>query len=135
MSHRRFTIPGRCQPKQRPRGSGKKHYTPTQTKRYEKVVASAWRAAGLEPVSDLDSLDTPIRATVDVYEDHVDVELEALDGPRSTVRGDCDNLAKGVLDALNEIAYRDDVQITELVVRRHPTAAHVRKAARKRGVS
>ena len=35
---------------------------------------------------------------------------------RYTKKIDCDNLAKIVLDALNNIAYKDDAQVCELVV-------------------
>lgn len=40
-----------------------------------------------------------------------------------TIKPDCDNLAKAVLDALNGIAYDDDKQIIELVVRKFPRVA------------
>lgn len=33
-------------------------------------------------------------------------------------RPDCDNLAKGVLDALNGLAYDDDSQVSQLIVRK-----------------
>ena len=106
-----LTIPGRVQPKQQPRsfekrGGGIGHYTEDETKIYEQLVAPECRASGLGPVTDLPSLDTPIRATLHVHHDHAVLELEPLDGPRSKVDGDNDNLAKSVLDALNKLAYR-----------------------------
>ena len=35
-----------------------------------------------------------------------------------TKKPDCDNIAKIVLDALNQIAYKDDSQVIELSVRK-----------------
>ena len=61
------------------------------------------------------------------------LELEPLDGPRSKVDGDNDNLAKSVLDALNKLAYRDDRQVVELHVVRHLSEAQLApKVSRRR---
>ena len=54
------------------------------------------------------------------------LELEPLDGPRSTVAGDNDNLAKAIQAALNEHAYKVHRQITGLHVCRHPKASQLR---------
>lgn len=35
-----------------------------------------------------------------------------------TVKPDCDNLAKAILDALNEVAWHDDAQIAELCIQK-----------------
>ncbi len=74
--------------------------------------------------------------TINIYEDHAVLELEVLDGPRSTVAGDNDNSAKAVQDALNTKtdkngfatpgAFKDDRQITELHAVRHPKASKLR---------
>lgn len=34
------------------------------------------------------------------------------------MKPDCDNVAKAILDALNGIAYKDDSQVTELIVKK-----------------
>lgn len=39
-----------------------------------------------------------------------------------TGKGDVDNLAGGVMDALNGIAWHDDEQVIDLVVRKRPKA-------------
>ena len=38
---------------------------------------------------------------------------------RPTVKPDCDNLAKSILDSLNGLAYHDDKQVVELVVKKY----------------
>lgn len=47
-------------------------------------------------------------------------------------RGDCENFAKNILDAMNGIVYIDDVQITELKVY---LTRHEKKDADKFGVT
>ena len=37
---------------------------------------------------------------------------------RPTIKPDCDNLAKSILDSLNGLAYQDDRQIIELSVKK-----------------
>ena len=46
------------------------------------------------------------------------VYITPLDEPDSTIRGDADNICKGILDALNTIAYDDDKQVQKLSVRK-----------------
>ena len=118
-----FTIPGRVQPKQRPRHTrGGRTYTPAETSTYEQHVRAAYRQA-VGPFLGDDKAGVPLRADIEIFEDLAVVTLTELDGPRSTVAGDCDNLAKGILDALNKVAYHDDRAVTELLVVRHLKSA------------
>jgi len=95
----RFEIPGRPMPKQRPRvGRYGNIYTPPQTKEYENLVGWVAKSAGCRPV------EGPVSVALSVY-----------------VKGrlDADNIAKSILDGLNGVAYEDDDQVVELVVRKH----------------
>lgn len=98
----KFTIPGRPVPKGRPRLGchGRKVfiYTPPATREYEKLVGWVAKCMGCRPVGG------PIVATIDVYY-------------RSKL--DVDNVAKSILDGLNGVAYEDDDQVVELLVRKH----------------
>lgn len=38
---------------------------------------------------------------------------------RPTVKPDCDNLAKSILDSLNGLAYQDDKQVVELSIKKY----------------
>ena len=95
-------IPGRPVPKTRPRlgvrGRTAYVYTPPQTKEYEKLVGWVAKAAGCRPVK------MPVAVVLDVY---IKRKLDA------------DNIAKSILDGLNGIAYEDDDQVVELLVRKH----------------
>ncbi|NLL20008.1 MAG: RusA family crossover junction endodeoxyribonuclease [Clostridia bacterium] len=102
----RIIIPGRPVPKGRPRLGmrGKKAfvYTPTATKEYEKLVGWVAKCSGCKPI------DGAVAVTLTVY-----------------TRGkmDVDNMAKSILDGLNGVAYEDDDQVVELLVKKHKVKA------------
>ena len=97
-----FVVPGRPVPKARPRLGvrGRKAfiYTPPATREYEKLVGWVARCAGCKPI------DGAVAVTLTVY-----------------TRGkmDVDNMAKSILDGLNGVAYKDDDQVVELLVKKH----------------
>ena len=103
----KLTIPGRPVPKGRPRlgvhGRKAYVYTPPKTKEYENLVGWVARCAGCKP------LDGPLV-----------VKLHLFIRGRS---GDVDNYCKSILDGLNGIAYEDDDQVVELLVRKHRVKA------------
>ena len=82
-------------PKQRPRFSQGRAFTPAATRNFEEMLA--WRFRQVAK--------TPLRGAVRAV-----VRFET----RS--RADVDNLAKAVLDAGNRILYTDDSQIATLTV-------------------
>ena len=98
----KLTIPGRPVPKARPRlgvhGRKAYVYTPPQTKEYEKLVGWVAKSAGCRPV------EGPVSVALSVY-----------------VKGrlDADNIAKSILDGLTGVAYEDDDQVVELLVKKH----------------
>lgn len=98
----KITIPGKPVPKERPRlgTRGRKAfiYTPPATKEYEKAVGWEAKAQGCQP------MDGPVKVSLEVF-----------------VRGrmDVDNVAKSILDGLNGVAYEDDDQVVELLVKKH----------------
>jgi crossover junction endodeoxyribonuclease RusA len=96
-------VPGRPVPKGRPRHTKRGHtYTPAQTAQAESVIRTLARAQGW----------TPLTGRLSV----------ALVFRTDTRRGDVDNLAKLVLDALNGVAWVDDRQIDDLDVSRSYSA-------------
>lgn len=98
----RITIPGRPIPKGRPRlgirGRKAYVYTPPKTAEYEKLVGWVAKSLGCKPVDGL------VSVSLHVY-----------------CRGkmDVDNVAKSILDGLNGVAYEDDGQVVELLVKKH----------------
>jgi crossover junction endodeoxyribonuclease RusA len=96
MSEYRLVIPQRAVPKGRPRVTTNGTYTPERTKAWEAKVG--WEFVELHGKP--------------LIEGEV---LMALTFSGARAAQDVDNLAKGVLDALNGIAYADDRQVTRLV--------------------
>lgn len=97
-----FEVPGKPQPKQRPRRNSKTGvwYTPSATRKYESLVAQCALAAGVRPFRG------PVEMEVEIY------------WPDKR-RRDLDNTIKSISDALNGIAYQDDSQISRLVTTKH----------------
>ena len=115
-----FVIKGKVQAKQRPRFNrySGKTYTPNETIAYENWVKTCY----LEKYKDKELMEKPLRVTIKAYfeipkstskkrkQQMMDNEILPM------VKPDTDNIAKGVLDSLNGIAYKDDKQVVELIV-------------------
>lgn len=113
-----FTISGKPYGKGRPRFTRNGHvYTPQKTAEYEELVRLFYRQTAHGT-----TLNAPIEATIFAQfappkSDSKAVRAQKLSGEiLPTIKPDCDNIAKTILDALNGIAYKDDSQITELHV-------------------
>lgn len=99
----RFTIPGKPEPKGRPRrGKGGHFYTPQSTSDYEARVRSIARAI-IPPDSGWPTLD------------HVEVVFDIY--CESDAGGDIDNIEKAIMDGLNKTLYHDDKQVKSKVTR------------------
>ena len=117
-----FTVNGPAVPKQRPRMGGRRAYTPKKTKDYECKVRAAFSDAyhGGIPVY---AENTPVRAVIEVIQGvpqswskkKREAALQNHVAPTSR-NGDLDNIAKSILDALNECVYHDDAQVTTLLI-------------------
>ena len=117
-----FTVNGPAVPKQRPRMGGRRAYTPKKTKDYECKVRQAFSDAyhGDIPVY---AENTPVRAVIEVIQvvpqswskKKREAALVGKLAPTSR-NGDLDNIAKSILDALNECVYHDDAQVTTLLI-------------------
>lgn len=116
-----FTIPGEPGAKGRPRFTRYGHaYTDKKTVEFENLV----RVAFTQHVPGHQPYEGPCRVHIDAYfsiPKSASKKRKALmmcGLIRPTKRPDCDNIAKAVLDALNSVAYNDDKQIVEMVVRK-----------------
>lgn len=117
-----FKVDGAAVPKQRPRISGRRAYTPKRTKDYEGRVLQEFRSSysGFYPAF---GKDTPVHISITVRQEipkswSKKKRLQAESGeivPLSR-NGDIDNIAKSIMDALNGFAYEDDCQVTTLVI-------------------
>ena len=121
---REFKIPGKAQAKQRPRmGRSGVVYTPKETLIYENYVKMCYsdyaNQFGWLPY------ENQVRAEIEVLvavpkSDSKTKKKAKIEGMiRPAVKPDCDNLAKSILDSLNGLAYQDDKQVVELVVKKY----------------
>ena len=112
MTHKQiFNIKPRS--KQRPRSTRFGHtYTPKETREYEKSIAEAYTGKLFA--------EGPLRITLAFNAGWTKITIEELKPKRvpSKLRGDIDNYAKAILDALNGVAYTDDKQIVSLELRK-----------------
>ena len=95
--------------------------TPDKTVLYENFIATRYmEAAGDQRFSDGAYIKARIQAFYEIPKSSSKVKKTAmLSGELlPTKKPDIDNIVKAVLDALNEVAYRDDTQVVELQVRK-----------------
>jgi Holliday junction resolvase RusA-like endonuclease len=99
--------------KQRPRNAGGHTYTPPATKAAEKIIKDNFELC----LPDHDPFDGPIRVSIAMSNDNVGLRIvETEPHTQKKLRGDIDNYAKTILDALNGVAWVDDKQIERLWV-------------------
>lgn len=104
MKTQRLVIPGEAIPKERPRSAVAKNgkrvtYTPEKTKRFSKSVELWALTQKIRP------MEGPLRVTIWFW----------FKRSRGWKVYDIDNLAKGILDPLNGLAWQDDRQIVDLL--------------------
>lgn len=109
---------GKVQGKPRPRfsmASGyPKAYTPKSAHQYEKWIATEYkRQGGKFYTGELEVIISTFRAMPQSR------PKKLLQEP-DVYKFDADNIAKSVLDALNGVAWKDDTQVTDLHIIKHP---------------
>lgn len=119
-----FEVPGPIKGKARARTTRTGiTYTPKETVQYENLVKVCFREA--QEISGVTFEDEPVAAVLDVYYEipksttKKNCALMLLNKLLPTKKPDVDNIAKIVLDSLNGIAYRDDVQVVQLQVNKY----------------
>lgn len=108
--HQFFNIRPRA--KQRPRMTRYgRAYTPKLTLAHEAEIAALYKGPCFEG-----DLAMKIRFLYDSIEILIEpvIPNPEVEQPKKRLRGDIDNYAKSVLDALNGVAYKDDKQIVRL---------------------
>ena len=117
-----FTVEGTAVPKQRPRISRGRAYTPKRTKDYEERVLTAFRSSyeGFYPAF---GKDVPVWVCIHIiqaipksWSKKKRAQAESGEIVPLSRNGDVDNIAKSILDALNGFAYEDDCQVTTLII-------------------
>ncbi len=116
-----FTVMGEPCGKGRPRFSKPGHtYTPDKTSRYENLVKLEYESQCGCRFDDSDQLDMRIYAYYGIPKsDSKKKAAQKLSGIiRPAKKPDMDNVMKIIADSLNGIAYRDDTQIVDSMVRK-----------------
>lgn len=115
----KFEIKEKAIGKQRPRYSSKTHrmYTPTKTSTFEEKVKWAFKSKyNIETKLSTKPFKAKIIAVFEPTKSLSQKKKEELLYSEYTKKPDADNIAKIILDSLNELAYKDDNQVAELLV-------------------
>lgn len=111
-------------PKQRPRARKNGHiYTPSETRAYESEVArlAKLQMTGKQPFAK--PISVVVAAWLPIPKSFTKAEKQAAIAGKLAPKGDVDNYAKSVLDALNGICWIDDKQITQLTALKRYSSA------------
>lgn len=126
----KFSVPGEPQGKGRPRsavikGKNKKpkiiNYTPDKTVIYENLVKTEYeRQVGKIRFPDDEPLDMRIIAYYRIPQTASKKVQQLMEAGeiRPTKKPDMDNIVKAIADSLNDVAYRDDKQIVDCLIRK-----------------
>jgi Holliday junction resolvase RusA-like endonuclease len=115
-----FTVPGKIQAWQRSGQNGRRHYLPGKSAEYRRVIQASYLAARRYGIARFNATQK-VAMRIDAYgqlpkskwRKHIYVIAPWLEKP------DADNISKAIMDALNGLAYRDDAQVTLLIVEKH----------------
>lgn len=108
-----FTVNHEILGKPRPRFSNGHVYTPAKFLNYEKLIANSYRLVSSHKAT------KPVSVEIDIYDALPKSRPKKIQSEENTFKPDIDNVAKIVLDALNDVAYIDDAQVISLKVTKH----------------
>lgn len=111
-----FEVLGKPTGKARPRLSKYGTYTPTKTVNYENFVKLCFIQKYKNFIPLETALKVKITACFEVPTSYSKKKKKELIGKPHTNKPDADNIAKIILDSLNQLAYKDDNLIAKLEV-------------------
>jgi Holliday junction resolvase RusA-like endonuclease len=107
-----FTVPGKPVQWQRARRNGDRYFTAKRQAKYQQAVA--WEAKAARVPLMTGAVAASITFHLQIPKRTPKRDRAAMVGAPALIHVDTDNLAKGILDALNGIAYEDDCQVYDL---------------------
>lgn len=114
-------VVGKQRPRATVRGGHASVYTPRKTRVFEELVRKAWR----EQVGGRwAKFKGPVTVAVEITRELAKSNPKFWAGRADTGKPDVDNTVKGILDALNGLAYSDDANITREVAEKLPRTPH-----------
>lgn len=99
----------------RPRFGNGRAYKAKADSDYERAIADKFVSSGGRHFGS-----GPLIVSIDVYRALPKSAPKSVRDEADTLKPDCDNIAKAVLDALNGVAWEDDSQVVALSVRKWP---------------
>lgn len=114
-----FEIKEKAIGKERPRYSARTHrmYTPTKTSSFEEKVQWAFKSKyNIQTILSVKPFRAKIIAVFKPPKSISKKKREELLYEEYTKKPDSDNVAKAILDSLNGLVYKDDNQVSELLV-------------------
>ncbi len=99
---------------------GVQTYTDKRTLYEEAEISLAYKNASLESYGEVLKADGPVAVTIETFQKLPKSKPKFIDEERDLFKPDTDNIAKLVMDALNDVAYIDDKQVTHLAVVKNP---------------
>lgn len=108
MTSIQFTVPGVPVGKGRPRVTRYGTYTPQKTKDYEALVRQCWQTQSGQGFAGGIPIFAKFRAFFPIPKSTSKKKAAAMEGTLHLHKPDSDNVAKAILDALNQYAYPDD---------------------------
>lgn len=113
-----FVVVGKVKGKPRPKfrvvAGHPQTYQPPEGKAYERLVADEYRRQCGR------MHEGALSVVIQTFRELPKSTPKRVESEPDTVKPDADNIAKSVLDALNGVAWHDDMQVVGLYVRKHP---------------
>lgn len=115
----KFTVSGEPKGKGRPRFFKNKVYTPVETKQYENLIRYEYeQQTGNKYLNGYLKLDIKAYYSIAKSDTKKVKEAKLKNEIRPTKKPDIDNIVK-MIDALNNIAFKDDSQILEITAKKY----------------
>lgn len=116
-----FNIPGRVRGQGRPRSlRNGRTYKAREDRAWEKHVADCYRTACPVRPGTTTFGSAPVEVSLHIFPALPKSTPKRVEEDDKPVKPDIDNVIKGILDALNGVAWEDDCQVRGVMAFRHP---------------